>query len=465
MERLALLNSALLSKFVYIGTGIVTTLLAVVLQSASTSAAVPPDTCFTLSGSTITNYSTASECPKELTIPATINGVTPTALSYAAFWEKGLTSVDIQAPLTTIGNAAFWGNLLTTVTIPNTVTSIGSNAFNRNDLTSVTISNSVESIGAFAFTNNYLSHVTIPASVTTIGHEAFSANQLRTATILGNPQLSVPWAFGDALVALSNIFAQNGLDRSVTASVMSQPERVCFSDNNACNALYRDNAELVRVYAPNASSFPSDGYGFHSVTINGVPDQTVSGIVLGTVSLTLRYVNTAGADIAPSTTTISADPTITSYKIADVRTQLPGASGALTQGIFYTLGDTVTPDVVAFPVVASYQAPSSAAPVTLAAPDTTVAIIYSGGSVAPPTNDSTPIPSTPAPEPTTTINSPVVADDTVVIRAPDTGFPRATTAAAERRTVPVFIVITYSILLAYAMVVLARRTHAPWSQK
>ena len=78
---------------------------------------------------------------------------TVTTIGYKAFYDRiGLTSVNIPASVTNIGDFAFSGSGLVSVVIPEGVTSIGRNAFSRNEsLTSVWISASVNYIGAFAF--------------------------------------------------------------------------------------------------------------------------------------------------------------------------------------------------------------------------------------------------------------------------------------------------------------------------
>jgi hypothetical protein len=111
----------------------------------------PYETCFTVSGNSITAYSTAAECPKNIEIPPAINGTAITTIGNMSFASKSLTSVVIPDGVTTIGIGAFQVNQLTSVTLPNSVTSIGLGAFLQNQLTSLSLPDSLITIGESAF--------------------------------------------------------------------------------------------------------------------------------------------------------------------------------------------------------------------------------------------------------------------------------------------------------------------------
>ncbi len=72
-----------------------------------------------------------------------------------------------------IGKEAFYDHGLTRLEIPHTVTYIEESAFALNELTNVTIPNTVIHIGEYAFAFNFLTNVTIPHSVIYIGNWAF----------------------------------------------------------------------------------------------------------------------------------------------------------------------------------------------------------------------------------------------------------------------------------------------------
>ena len=113
----------------------------------------------TYRGSNYHSYS--NEYSGTVTIPESVsyNGTTynVTSIEGFAFYECGLTSIEIPNSVTSIGSSAFYNcSKLTSVEIPNSVTSIGSSAFeNCSRLTSVTIGNSVTSIDSKAFSGCY----------------------------------------------------------------------------------------------------------------------------------------------------------------------------------------------------------------------------------------------------------------------------------------------------------------------
>ncbi len=72
----------------------------------------------------------------------------------AFYWCKALTSIELSATLTTIGEGAFLGSGLTTVTFAEGInlTTTGSYAFEGcSSLTSIVLPSSVTYIGSYAF--------------------------------------------------------------------------------------------------------------------------------------------------------------------------------------------------------------------------------------------------------------------------------------------------------------------------
>ena len=106
-----------------------------------------------------------------------------------------LTSIEIPASVTEIGEWAFAETALTSIEIPASVETIGDKAFNYcSSLETVTFAegSQLSEIGGWAFCMcTELSSITIPASVETIGDEAFNCCfSLETVTFAEGSQLS-----------------------------------------------------------------------------------------------------------------------------------------------------------------------------------------------------------------------------------------------------------------------------------
>jgi hypothetical protein len=170
---------------------------------------------------TITGYRGTA---MDVTIPATIEGVSVTEIGAGAFSGKGITSVNIPNGIETIGEKAFFKTNMTSVTIPNSVTEIGKNAFDggskigrfvsekngartRNrfinervifgKIDKLVISNKLATIPDGAFANNQIVSIEIPLSVTSIEDNAFASNQLSSVVIPDNVKTIGENAFND----------------------------------------------------------------------------------------------------------------------------------------------------------------------------------------------------------------------------------------------------------------------------
>jgi hypothetical protein len=98
-------------------------------------------------------------------------------------------------PVTTIMPSAFWNKGLTDINIPDTVTGIGSSAFSKNELSNVMLPDNLLYIDGLAFSANKLSHVTIPNNVFIIGMNAFRSNELTSVVISNNITSLEEWPF------------------------------------------------------------------------------------------------------------------------------------------------------------------------------------------------------------------------------------------------------------------------------
>lgn len=162
-----------------------------------------------------------ASCSNLTQVTITANGIT--SIGAAAFQNtESLTTIEIPASVTTIGNVAFSGSGISTFTvaegsssfkavddgkalltnddktlvafapkatgsytIPDGVVTIGSYSFQFTALTSLVFPESVTTIGEDAFAFNAFTSIVIPSSVTTIGAGAFMQSTLTTVIFEG----------------------------------------------------------------------------------------------------------------------------------------------------------------------------------------------------------------------------------------------------------------------------------------
>lgn len=181
-------------------------------------------------------------CSNLTQVTITATGIT--SIGASAFQNtKSLTTIEIPASVTTIGNAAFAGSGISTFTvaegsssfkadadckalltsdgktlvvfapkatgsytIPGGVETIGPYSFETSALTSLVIPSSVKTIGEAAFTLSALTSIVIPKSVETIGDAAFSqSSALTTVTFEGESAPTIGkgiFAFCDNLTSI-----------------------------------------------------------------------------------------------------------------------------------------------------------------------------------------------------------------------------------------------------------------------
>ena len=133
---------------------------------------------FNESTNTITGYSSSPDAPKDIKIPATINGVNVEHIGNNAFSGQQLTGLSFELPsnLKTIGKSAFESNLSLSgdLVIPNGIDSIGDDAFRTISILSVTIPDGVKNIGNNVFEDcRSLESATVPAG-TKIGNYLYN---------------------------------------------------------------------------------------------------------------------------------------------------------------------------------------------------------------------------------------------------------------------------------------------------
>lgn len=106
-----------------------------------------------------------------------INGVATSMIGAYAFAScTSLTSLSLVGSFQTIGDSAFVNCGMTSLTIDATITSIEKYAFSSRFLTSLSLTGNVQKIGDYAFSScSSLNTVTFPKSPTSIGSHAFDA--------------------------------------------------------------------------------------------------------------------------------------------------------------------------------------------------------------------------------------------------------------------------------------------------
>ncbi|MDE7286285.1 MAG: leucine-rich repeat domain-containing protein, partial [Lachnospiraceae bacterium] len=118
-----------------------------------------------------------------------------TSIGSCAFWNCGVTSVEISSSVTTIGNSAFRGSPIISVTIPSNVETIGDSAFREcQNLSSMTVCEGVGTIDQNAFRAcTSLTSITMPASIGEVGNAAFfECTAMRSVTFAsGNKQVKL----------------------------------------------------------------------------------------------------------------------------------------------------------------------------------------------------------------------------------------------------------------------------------
>ena len=116
----------------------------------------------------------------------TINGVATSMIGAYAFAScTSLTSLSLVGSFQTIGDCAFASCGMTSLTIDATITSIEKYAFSSSSLTSLSLTGNVQKIGDYAFANcTSLTSLSLTGNVQKIGDRAFdSCSSLKTVTL------------------------------------------------------------------------------------------------------------------------------------------------------------------------------------------------------------------------------------------------------------------------------------------
>ena len=136
----------------------------------------------------------------------TIKGVATSIGAYAFASCTSLTSLSLVGSFQTIGDSAFVNCGMTSLTIDATITSIEKYAFSSRFLTSLSLTGNVQKIGDYAFANcTSLTSLSLTGNVQKIGDHAFdSCSSLNTVTFPKSPTSIGSYAF-DSCTSLNSI--------------------------------------------------------------------------------------------------------------------------------------------------------------------------------------------------------------------------------------------------------------------
>ena len=195
-------------------------------------------------------------------------------ISYRAFYNCGLLSVEIPNTVTTIAGEAFLKNNLTHLDIPNSVTNLTGNAFNNNKLvdeeafiyarkpsggedrtkvigyggankTDVVVPDGVLEIGTQAFAYCYIYKITLPEGLKAIGYRAFEMNNLTeleipdTVTYIGSGVINGNYLPEEK----AYIFARNS-DGSIDDTTL-----VSYGGNNSRTVTIPSTVKVIKTEA------------------------------------------------------------------------------------------------------------------------------------------------------------------------------------------------------------------------
>ena len=189
--------------------------------------------------------------PKELVLPAELDGVSVTAVGEGAFRDQnGIVSVTVPEGVTTIGMYAFYDcDQVEHVILPRSLRTIEERAFSLCwQMDQVELPEGLKRIGASAFHGcNSLSSLSIPEGVEIIGKDAFSYTQLEEVTIPASVLFLGDGAF-ESCTELTRVTILNG-----TTKLDGQPFAGCTSLKDV--ELPSNKATMIRDMA----QFSADG--------------------------------------------------------------------------------------------------------------------------------------------------------------------------------------------------------------
>ena len=243
--------------------------------------------------------------PETVVKPSTSMSYTIVGISNAAFRNRvGLISVEIEAPIRSIGEYAFFGcQSLTSVNIPNSVTTIENYAFYEcgswtgvleipssvvtigmasfcgcSSLSGIILPETISSIPSFAFSNcSSITTLELPSSITTIGGNAFQYCEHLSSISLGESITAIEGGAFYGCSSLSSVAIPASVshlgnivfvDCSSLSSITVDSNNEVYDSRNSCNAII-ETATNTLLYGCQSTIVPESITSIEEDAFNG----------------------------------------------------------------------------------------------------------------------------------------------------------------------------------------------------
>lgn len=264
-----------------------------------------------------------ASCSNLTQVTITANGIT--SIGAAAFQNtKSLTTIEIPASVTTIGNAAFAGSGISTFTVAESGSSFKTDTDSKALLTSdgktlvvfapkatgsYTIPDGVETIGPYSFESSALTSLVIPSSVKTIREGAFYLSALTSIEI------------GEAVETIEVMaFFRSALTSLVIPKSVETIGKGAFSQSSALTTVTFEGETAPTIgkgifaYCDNLASIlvPANATGY---TGDGASDNWKAWATYIKAGQAQGQTQTDGEDTVPADGTLTGDGTTEATKV------------------------------------------------------------------------------------------------------------------------------------------------------
>ena len=202
------------------------------------------------------------ECPTEIVIPQTIDGIPVKSIGTRAFSDMGITSLVLEEGLIDILYYSFEKNKISNLIIPDSVEFIAAEAFANNEIKTLHLGRSLNWLSSRAFMNNLIEGlIIIPDNVERLSAQVFENNFITEIFFKGN-RPEIP----------SNLtpFRENNIEK-----VWFCPNKIGWDSQSYLSA--------IEGVMPTESSECSEAYSTFDIDQSGSVDALSDGLIL------LRY--------------------------------------------------------------------------------------------------------------------------------------------------------------------------------